>query len=198
MPLTQVKPYEAVTYNLQLDGISQPQLEEHYKLYGGYVTNTNTLNDKMAELIAAGKFSTPEYNELRRRFGFEYCGMRLHEYYFGALKQGVGALDKGSKLYKKIEEDFGSYDAWEADFKASGMIRGIGWVVLYQDPQNGRLQNFWISDHELGHPAGFTPILVMDVWEHAYSVDYKPTGRKAYIDAYFKNINWPTVESRLK
>lgn len=198
MPATQVKPYQTVVYNLQLDGISSEQLEEHYKLYGGYVTNTNTLNEKMAELVEAGKFSTPEYNEIRRRFGFEYDGMRLHEYYFGALKSGGAALPSGSKLYKKIEEDFGSYANWEADFKASGMIRGIGWVILYQDPQTKRLQNFWIGDHEYGHPAGFTPILVMDVWEHAYSVDYKPTGRKAYIDAYFKNIDWPTVEARLQ
>lgn len=199
MPMTKVKPYEAKTYTLQgLDGISQEQLEQHYKLYQGYVNNTNILNDKVAELIEGGKVGTPEYGEMKRRFGFEYDGMRLHEYYFGNMKANGGQPAGDSKLVKKIEEDFGSYDAWENDFKNTGLMRGIGWAILYQDPFTGRLQNFWISDHEFGHPAGFTPILVMDVWEHAYTVDYKPTERKNYVEAFFKNINWQEVESRLK
>lgn len=199
MPMTKVKPYEAKTFTLQgLEGISQEQLEQHYKLYQGYVNNTNILNDKVAELIEGGKVGTPEYAELKRRFGFEYDGMRLHEYYFGNMKANGGALSADTRLYKKIEEDFGSYAAWENDFKSTGMMRGIGWAILYQDPFTGRLQNFWISDHEFGHPAGFHPILVMDVWEHAYTVDYKPTERKNYVDAFFKNINWQEVESRLK
>jgi Fe-Mn family superoxide dismutase len=197
--MTKVKPYEAKTFTLQgLEGISQEQLEQHYKLYQGYVNNTNILNDKVAELIEGGKVGTPEYAELKRRFGFEYDGMRLHEYYFGNMKANGGALAADSRLYKKIEEDFGSYAAWENDFKSTGMMRGIGWAILYQDPFTGRLQNFWISDHEFGHPAGFHPILVMDVWEHAYTVDYKPTERKNYVDAFFKNISWQEVESRLK
>lgn len=199
MPITQVKPYEAKTYTLQgLDGISQEQLEQHYKLYQGYVNNTNILNEKVAELIEGGKVGTPEYAELKRRFGFEYDGMRLHEYYFGNMKANGGALPRDSKLARKITEDFGSYEAWENDFKNTGLMRGIGWAILYQDPFTGRLQNFWISDHEFGHPAGFAPILVMDVWEHAYTVDYKPTERKNYVEAFFKNINWQEVESRLK
>lgn len=198
MPVTQVKPYEAKTYNLQLDGISSEQLEQHYKLYQGYVTNTNTLNDKLAEMRESGKSGTPEYNELRRRFGFEYDGMILHEYYFGNMTGNGGSAPTSGKLAEKLKEDFGSVDAWEADFKATGMMRGIGWAVLYQDPNTGRLQNFWITDHEYGHPAGFTPILVMDVWEHAYCVDWKPTERAKYVDAFFRNINWKTVESRLK
>lgn len=199
MPMTKVKPYEAKTYTLQgLDGISQEQLEQHYKLYQGYVNNTNILNDKVAELIEGGKVGTPEYGEMKRRFGFEYDGMRLHEYYFGNMKANGGQPARDSKLVKKIEEDFGSYEAWENDFKNTGLMRGIGWAILYQDPFTGRLQNFWISDHEFGHPAGFTPILVMDVWEHAYTVDYKPTERKNYVEAFFKNIHWQEVESRLR
>jgi Fe-Mn family superoxide dismutase len=199
MPLTKTKPYEAKTYTLQgLEGISQEQLEQHYKLYQGYVNNTNILNDKLAELLEAGKAGTPEYAELKRRFGFEYDGMRLHEFYFGNMKANGGTLSPESKLYKKIEEDFGSYEIFENDFKNTGLMRGIGWAILYQDPFTSRLQTFWISDHEYGHPAGFQPILVMDVWEHAYTVDYKPTERKNYVEAFFKNINWQEVESRLK
>jgi Fe-Mn family superoxide dismutase len=180
--------YQAVTYTLQgLDGISQEQLEQHYKLYQGYVTNTNTLNEKVNELITAGKIGTPEYNELKRRFGFEYAGMRLHEFYFSNMKANGGPLPKDSKLARKL-----------ADFKGTGMMRGIGWAILYQDSQNGKLQNFWVSDHELGHPPGFQPVLVMDVWEHAYTVDYKPTERKNYVEAFFKNIDWEAVEARLQ
>jgi superoxide dismutase, Fe-Mn family len=198
MPATMVKPYDTKTFDLaNLEGISGPQLEAHYALYKGYVTNTNILNDKVAALLTAGQTGTPEHAELRRRFAFEYDGMRLHEYYFGNMAPNGGALPVSSRLYQALVEAFGSYEAWEADFKATGLMRGIGWAILYQDPTNGRLQNFWISDHEVGHPAGFTPILVMDVWEHAYTVDYKPTERKLYVDAFFKNINWSVAESRL-
>jgi len=198
MPVTQVKPYEAKTFNLQLDGISSGQLEQHYKLYQGYVTNTNTLNDKLAELREAGKGGTPEYNEMRRRFGFEYDGMRLHEYYFENLGANGGAAPTSGKLAELLKESFGSVEAWEKDFRATGAMRGIGWAILYQDPFTGRLQNFWVTDHEFGHPAGFTPILVMDVWEHAYMVDYQATERGKYIDAFFRNINWKVVEARVK
>ncbi len=198
MPVTQVKPYEAKTFNLQLDGISAEQLEQHYKLYQGYVTNTNVLNDKLVELREAGKVGTPEYNELRRRFGFEYDGMRLHEYYFENMTANGGAVPTSGKLAELLKEAFGSVENFEADFRATGLMRGIGWAILYQDPFTDRLQNFWITDHEFGHPAGFTPILVMDVWEHAYTVDYKPTERGKYIDAFFRNIDWKVVEARLK
>jgi len=198
MPITQTKPYEAKTYTLQLENFSAEQLEQHYKLYQGYVTQTNGLNDKLKELREAGKLGTPEYNELRRRFGFEYDGMRLHEYYFENLCSETKALPETGKLGSLLKEEFGSIADWEKDFRATGAMRGIGWAILYQDPLTGRLQNFWITDHEFGHPAGFTPILVMDVWEHAYCVDWKPTERPKYIDAFFKHINWDAVESRLK
>lgn len=181
-----------------LDGISKEQLEVHFKLYQGYVNNTNILNEKLGKFIENKDFGSPEYAELRRRLGFEFDGMRLHEYYFENMKPNGGQLDPNSKLYKKLAEQFGSYEQWEQDFKKTGAMRGIGWAILYQDPWTGRLFNFWINDHEYGHPAGFQPILVMDVWEHAYTVDYKATERPNYIDAFFKNINWQVVESRLK
>lgn len=198
MPATQTAPYVAKTYTLQLEAISAEQLEQHYKLYQGYVTNTNTLNTKLAELRDADKIGTPEYNEMRRRYGFEYAGMRLHEYYFENMTAQGGSIPASGKLATLLKEEFGSLEKWEADFKATGLMRGIGWAILYQDPTNGRLQNFWITDHENGHPAGFTPVLVMDVWEHAYTVDFKPTERAKYIDAFFKHIDWAAVEARLK
>src|SRR5690606_3988990 len=136
-----------------LDGISNEQLEQHYKLYQGYVNNTNILNEKVAELLSSGKAGTPEFNELKRRYGFEYSGMRLHEFYFDNFKANGGAVPQGGKLATKLAEDFGSVENWEADFRATGMMRGIGWVVMYQDPHTGRLQNFFVGDHENGHPA---------------------------------------------
>ena len=196
MPATQVKPYEARSWNLQLEGFTSEQLEQHYKLYQGYVTNTNTLNDKLAELREAGKTGTPEFNELRRRFGWEYDGMLMHEYYFDNL--GATPAPTSGKLFDRAVETWGSWDAYVADFKATGAMRGIGWAVTYEDPRSGRLQNFWITDHEIGHPANFNPIVVMDVWEHAYCVDWKPTERPKYIDAFMQNVNWKAAESRLK
>jgi superoxide dismutase, Fe-Mn family len=195
---TQSKPYVAHQFPSEgFNGISAEQLEQHFKLYQGYVTNTNTLNDKLVELMGEGKLGTPEYNELKRRFGFEYSGMRMHEFYFGNLVPNGTPLPTSSELRRKIEADFGSYENWEKDFKATGMMRGIGWAVLYQDPHSKRLQNFWIGDHENGHPVGFQPILVMDVWEHAWTVDFKPTEKVKYIEAFFNNVNWQAAESRL-
>lgn len=197
---TQPKACEAKTFpHLKgFDGISDQTWEQHLKLYTGYVNNVNTLSEKLGAFITGGNVGSPEYAELKRRLGFEVNGVVLHELYFNNLKANGGALDKGSKLYKKLVENFGSYENWEADFKATGMMRGIGWAVTYQCSITGRLVNFWISDHELGHPAGFNPVFVLDVWEHAYAVDHTPTGRKAYIDAFFKNVNWQEAEGRLK
>lgn len=192
----QAKTFPAVVNGL--DGISKEQIENHLKLYQGYVNNTNILNEKMARFIETGELGSPEYAELRRRMGFEFNGVILHDYYFENLIPNGGSLNTGSRLYKMLETHFGSYTKWEQDFKKTGAMRGIGWAILYQDPSSGRLFNFWISDHENGHPAGYKPILVMDVWEHAYIGDYKAPERPNYIDAFFKNINWSVVESRLK
>ncbi len=199
MTLTQTKPFEPKTFpQLKgLEGISDKTIEEHMKLYTGYVNNTKTLMEKIGEMIASGQVGTPEYAELKRRWGFEVNGVVLHELYFGNMKPNGGSLDANSKLGKVIVENFGSIEKWEADFKATGMMRGIGWAILYKCSCTGKLANFWVSDHENGHPAGFTPLLVMDVWEHAYAVDYQPTGRKSYVDAFFKNIDWQAAESRL-
>jgi len=179
-----------------MEGFSETLLKNHFTLYQGYVTNTNRLLDSLASMLKEGKVGTPEYAELKRRLGFEFNGMRLHEYYFENLG-GKGAINKSGRLGKKLAEDFGSYEDWERDFKGTGTMRGIGWAILYQDTITGRLINQWINEHETGHLAGGIPILVLDVFEHAFMIDYG-LKRADYIETFFKNINWDKVGSRLK
>ena len=190
--------YMAKDYSnlIGMEGFSETLLKNHFTLYQGYVTNTNKLMDALATMLKEGRVGTLEYAELKRRMGFEFNGMRLHEYYFDNLG-GKGVLDKSGKLGRKLAEEFGSYEDWEKDFKCTGTMRGIGWTVLYQDNITGILLNQWINEHETGHPAGCIPILVMDVFEHAFITDYG-LKRADYIEVFFKNINWGVVEVRLK
>ena len=195
--------YQARQFNLSvLKGISDQTLEMHFKLYEGYVKETNKLTERIDEFIKDGNVDQdemPAYSEITRRLGFEYNGMVLHEYYFDNLISGggTGDPDKSSQFVKAAEQSFGSYDIWKADFVGIGKMRGVGWAICYQNPTNGRLSNHWITLHETGNVAGFVPILVMDVWEHAFLLDYKPAERPKYIEAFFSNIAWGTVEDRL-
>ncbi|ROQ89544.1 superoxide dismutase [Desulfosoma caldarium] len=191
-----LEPYRAMDFShlLGMEGFSEALLKMHFTLYQGYVTNTNALLDKIRALAKEGKADGPEYAELKRRLGFEFNGMKLHEYYFGNLG-GSGVLPQDNALYAALEENFGSFENWKADFVATARMRGIGWVVLYQDPATGRLVNTWINEHETGHFVGCLPLLVMDVFEHAYVTDYG-LDRKAYIEAFFKNLNWKVVLQR--
>ncbi len=193
---------EMMTYNAKdysrligMAGFSDTLLKNHFTLYQGYVTNTNKLSDTLSQLLKEGKTGAPEYAELKRRFGWEFNGMRLHEYYFENLG-GKGNINKTGNLYKKLVESFGSYEAWEKDFKATGSMRGIGWTVLYQDVLSGNFINFWINEHDVGHPSGGMPLLIMDVFEHAFMIDYG-LKRADYIESFFKNIHWEEVEKRL-
>jgi len=181
---------------LGLRGFSDQLLKNHFTLYQGYVNNTNKLLETLNILLKESKTSAPEFAELKRRLGWEWNGMRLHEYYFGNMTKESSELDKGSELYRKIVEDFGSYENWEKDFKGTGMMRGIGWVALYYDPVAGRLFNTWINEHDVGHLSGATLILIMDVFEHAFMIDYG-LKRADYIEAFFKAIDWKTVAGRL-
>lgn len=195
--------YQVQPFHLSgLNGISDQTLEMHFKLYEGYVKATNKLNERISEILADGKVDQeemPAYSELTRRLGFEYNGMVLHEYYFANMKRhGGGDPNKTSAFVKAAEQSFGSYAIWKADFMGVGKMRGVGWAICDQDPLNGRLSNQWISLHQIGNIAGFTPVLVMDVWEHAYLLDYKPSERSGYIEAFFSNIDWTAVERRLK
>ena len=190
-------PYVAKDFGslVGMDGFSETLLKNHFTLYQGYVTNTNKLSDLLGGMLAEGKTATPEYAELKRRFGWEWNGMRLHEFYFENLG-GKGALDPASKLGKAVAAEFGGVEKWEADFRAAGAMRGIGWVVLYQDKAGGRLFNQWVNEHDAGNPAGAVPLLVMDVFEHAFMVDYG-LKRADYIAAFFRNVNWKAAEARL-
>jgi len=184
-----------------LNGISDKTLELHFKLYEGYVKETNNLTERIAKFLQDGKVDQdemPAYSELTRRLGFEYNGMVLHEYYFDNMRrQGTGDPAKDSNFIKAASESFGSYDIWKADFVGIGKMRGVGWAMCYQNPANGRLSNHWITLHETGNVSGFTPVLVMDVWEHAFLLDYMPAERPKYIEAFFSNIDWDAAERRL-
>lgn len=178
-----------------ITGFSETLLQNHFTLYQGYVTNTNKLFATLAQMLKEGKTANPEFAELKRRLGWEFNGMRLHEYYFDNLG-GTVPFDVDSRLGNKLTENFGSAAIWEQDFRATGSMRGIGWAVLYQDLADGRLINFWINEHDVSHPAGCRPILVMDVFEHAYILDYG-LKRADYIADFFKYIDWKAVETRL-
>jgi Fe-Mn family superoxide dismutase len=196
-PSPKPKLYEAQDFSKLkgMPGFSDKALDLHFALYQGYVKNTNLLAEELKKLAEQSQTKTPAYAELKRRFGWEFDGMRLHELYFGNLG-GKEPLAPDSPLMKKLEENFGSFDQWAADFKATGALRGIGWVVLYEDPQGGRLFNTWINEHDLGHLAGGRPLLIMDVFEHAYIPDYG-LKRSDYIQAFFDNIDWQAVAGRL-
>ena len=175
-------------------GLSPALIRMHIQLYQGYVKNTNTLLSKIREVAGEGQDLSILYGALKRRVGWEMDGMLLHETYFENLGPSE-PLAQNSSLYRQIEKDFGSYAAWEKDFKATGLMRGIGWVILYRDPKNQCLQNIWINEHDTGHIVGGTPVLVMDVWEHAYITEFG-LDRAKYIDTFFQNINWPSVQKR--
>ena len=194
--------YQPKQFNLSgLNGISDKTLELHFKLYEGYVKETNNLTERISKFLEDGKVDQdemPAYSELTRRLGFEYNGMVLHEYYFGNMRrQGTGDPARDSNFARAAEQSFGSYDTWKADFVGIGKMRGVGWAMCYQNPANGRLSNHWITLHETGNVSGFTPVLVMDVWEHAFLLDYMPAERPKYIEAFFSNIDWDAVEQRL-
>jgi Fe-Mn family superoxide dismutase len=191
-------PYEAKKFVdlFGVKGFSDKLLNNHFALYEGYVANINKLIEILEAMEKEGKFGTPEFAELNRRFGWEFNGMRLHEYYFANIIKGGTELDKNSEFYKKLEENFlGAYANFEKDFRAMGGLRGIGWVILYKDKISDRLFNVWINEHDTGHLAGASPILVMDVFEHAYMTDYG-VKRADYINAFFKAIDWATVTNR--
>lgn len=185
--------YEAKNFErlLGTDGFSDVLLRNHFTLYEGYVSNTN----KVTEFLKTIEVGTPQWNELKRRLGWEWNGMRLHELYFGNMTKGKNALDKKGALVKKITDDFGSFEMWEKDFRATGALRGIGWAILARDNETKRLFNVWVNEHDVGHLAGASILLVMDVFEHAFMLDYG-IKRADYINAFWKSIDWEVVSSR--
>ncbi|MFB6224846.1 MAG: superoxide dismutase [Candidatus Paceibacteria bacterium] len=189
--------YEEQTFNIpELEGISQEQIDVHLKLYSGYVANTNYLLDKITELSEDLENNKILVDELQRRLGFEFDGMRLHEYYFEQLEHGAQEPNQDSAFVQALTEQFGSFEEWLKDFKRVSGLRGIGWTMTYYDPKTGYFHNSWVSDHELGHLAGLPVVFNMDMWEHAFMVDYLPSEKAQYKDAYIGNVNWSVVEER--
>ncbi len=189
--------YQAKDFShlLGIKGFSDNLLNNHFKLYQGYVTNTNKLAEALLNMVKEGKTSTPEFAELKRRFGWEFNGMRLHELYFENMSKDKKQLPESSKLYKKMAETFGSGENCHNDFTATGAMRGIGWVIMYYDPNSKRLFNTWINEHDIGHLAGCIPLLVMDVFEHAFMIDYG-LNRADYIKSFIEAVDWNVVEKR--
>ncbi len=182
------------SYLIGTEGFSDTLLKNHFTLYQGYVANSNKILSLLNQMRADDKTNTPEYAELRRRLGWEFNGMRLHELYFENIGKSE-FFSNNSKLMKKIILDFGNFDNWVKDFKATGLMRGIGWVILYYDIEGDVLINFWINEHDVSHPCGCNPILIMDVFEHAFMLDYG-LKKADYIEAFFKQINWEVLEKR--
>ncbi len=189
--------YEAQDFDhlLGTQGFSNELLKNHFTLYKGYVENTNKLTDQFNHFLKEDKTETPEFGELKRRFGWEWNGVRLHEYYFGNLTKEKHPYEEDSEIARKIQADFGSYEKWLKEFKSIGAMRGIGWTALYYDKVQDRLWNVWINEHDTGHLAGAELIVIMDVFEHAYMIDYGVKKAK-YLDAFLNAVCWRAVERR--
>ena len=189
--------YQEQVFELpELQGISQKQLDVHLALYKGYVKNLNLLNQTLADLMQDSEKNAYALSEVKRRLAFEFDGMRMHEHYFSQWERGTKELDANSALATSLVRQYGSFDAFLSEFKAVGMMRGIGWSTLYFDSKAGVFHTAWVADHEVGQLSGLSIILAMDMWEHAYMVDYVPADKKNYIDAFFSNLNWDVISSR--
>lgn len=190
-----MREFEEVQFNIPaLKGISAKTIEEHLKLYAGYVKNANTVLEQIEELKKDSAKNAYALGEINRRFGFEFNGMRNHEVYFGSFEGGSTVLTTSSTLKKAIEETWGSFDGWLAEFKAIALTRGIGWAMLYFDRKDGRLLNAWVDEQHLGQLQDCALVLGLDMWEHSFVADYQPSGKKNYIEDFFINLNWSVIE----
>ena len=190
-----MKRFEEKKFNIGvLKGISAKNIEEHLKLYAGYVKNANAVVEKISELSKDSEKNMYLIGELFRRFSFEYNGMRNHEVYFNSFSGGSKPLPKGSKLGKMLIETYQSVEIFIMEFKKIAMTRGIGWAVLWYDKKDKRLLCSWVDEQHLGQLNGCEMILALDMWEHAYVADYQPSGKKQYIEDFFANLNWKVIE----
>ncbi len=190
--------YTPQTFNIpELNGISRETIDEHIGLYNGYVKHTNLIWEKIDAYSTDPNNNTYAMGEMQRRLGFEFGGMRNHEYYFTQLEGGAKELPAG-KLKDLIEKQWGSFDNWYERFTRVAMTRGVGWAMLYHDPQTDQLVQTWVDEQHLGQLADLNIILALDMWEHSYMRDYVPSKKKEYVDAFFRNLNWEVVAKRLE
>lgn len=192
--------YTTKTFNLpELSGLSAEQIKVHLGLYAGYVKHVNLIPEKIAQLAKENKLENQYLiHELRRRFGFEFNGMRMHEYYFEQFENEATERDANSALEKATTEKYGNGENFVAHIREVAGSRGIGWVVVYADPRANTIHTVFVNDHEVGQLAGLPVLLALDMWEHAFMVDYAPSEKASYIDAFFANLNWQTIEARFE
>ncbi len=191
--------YAEKKFNIpELKGISAKTIEEHLNLYAGYVKHTNLIQEKLKELSSDLGKNSFVMGEVQRRLGFEFDGMRNHEYYFEQLEGGALEASAGGSFYKSIVDQFGSFPGWLDQFKMIAMTRGVGWANLYLDPRTGKLLNAWVDEQHLGHLNSLRFLLGLDMWEHSYMLDYPPSEKKKYVEAFFTNLNWTKVEERFE
>lgn len=195
-----MNPFTAKKFTIPaLKGISAKTIEEHLKLYEGYVKNANLIYEKAGEYMKDADKNAYAINELLRRLSFEFNGIRNHEVYFGSLEGGAKPLSATSELRKKMESKGITMDAWVTEFKKlAATMRGIGWAALVYEPSTREIYTIWIDEQHLGHFNGCQMILGLDMWEHSYVADYQPSGKKNYIEDFFANVNWETIEENYK
>lgn len=191
-----MQPFTAKTFTIPaLKGISAKTIEEHLKLYQGYVKNANLIYEKAGEYMKEGDKNAYAVNELLRRLSFEYNGIRNHEVYFSALEGGPVAPSAKSALRSKFESKGITLESWITEFKKlAATMRGIGWAALVAEPGTGEIYTIWIDEQHLGHFNGTQMILGLDMWEHSYVADYQPSGKKQYVEDYIANLNWNKIE----
>ncbi len=195
--VTTLSMYETKTFNIgELDGISAKTIEEHLKLYAGYVKHVNLIHEKIAELKQDSEKNAYALAEVNRRLGFEFGGMKNHEYYFTQFEGGAKPCPDG-KLKDLAAEQYGSWDGFIAHVSGTAMTRGVGWAMVYIDRSVDKLVCTWVDEQHLGQLADINIVLGLDMWEHSYMLDYPPSEKKKYVEAFFKNLNWEVVAGRV-
>ncbi len=193
--------YNAKEFNLpDLSGMSHKQVEVHLGLYKGYVAHINKLYEVLEELKNDPEKNAYSIESVRRRIGFEFNGMRMHEIYFDQFENGKTDEARGGALDEIVSAKFGDFDTFKEEFHKTAMTRGIGWTILAIDKKTDEIPEahiFWVADHELGQLGDTVPIIALDMWEHAYMVDYTPAEKVEYIKSFFDNLNWELIEKRI-
>ena len=191
------KKYDHLVGNLP--GFSPKQIEQHIKLYEGYVKKINEIRAEIEKIPFderkdKSNFSFGKYSELKRREAVPYNGVYLHELYFDNL--GGSSGEPKSELERAIEASFGSRSNWEEDLRACAEAATGGWVLLTYDRIDGKLHHNQMWEHTIGIMVNQEHLLVLDTWEHAFMIDFG-TDKKSYLTAFLKNVNWNVVSDRL-
>jgi len=190
--------YETKTFDIPtLEGISAQTIEEHLKLYAGYVKHVNLIHEKIEELKQDSEKNAYALSEVQRRLGFEFGGMKNHEAYFAQFEGGAQPISETSALYTKVTAQWGSWDAFIAQLTATAQTRGVGWAMVYVDQDTKNLVMSWVDEQHLGQLTNTHIVVGLDMWEHSYMLDYPPSEKKKYIEAFFKNLNWDVVAGRV-